>query len=493
MDKSLYFQGRNKIVTILLWFAYLLGLASSILSNSESVAIITYGLAGLFIVIPMTIFTYMRLFTVHLHYYVAIGFSLLILITVIGSPKLSNFFLIYFSLAIVMLYHQIVSIAISGFLGILLSIFFFIRFNETMFYGADIKILIMFTAINLATVIIFVTQAYLGGKTMKKMEQDSTEIEHRRKHVEKLLSKVNDSVAVLTSFNSTFKSKIEKTNHISDELAIAFSEVSKVIEAQASSVTDMNESMHDSGVIVNNVVQNSKTLSLISRKTEQTSNKGQQMIEKLSNNIHQVNASILSASGLMQELNNETQKIGTILGKISEVTEQTNLLALNAAIEAARAGEAGKGFAVVAGEVRKLAESSKNSTTEIATILNEISIKTGQVAKQVHEGEQAVTTSLDMTEQTKSSFIEMLEHSNEVLGQAQLVDQQLQAMEHNFSAIIDEISALSSGSEESSASIEEILASVEEQHTQINQLVDSFKELELLSNQLQHLVKVNKD
>lgn len=143
----------------------------------------------------------------------------------------------------------------------------------------------------------------------------------------------------------------------------------------------------------------------------------------------------------MDRLEHRTGRIGEISTLINDISEQTNLLALNATIEAARAGEQGKGFAVVASEIRNLAERSRESSKEIAKLIEGI--------------KQEINVAVHSTIKNK----EEMEASLFAANNAGLAFKNISAAIEKISAQVQEVS---SSSEEVTASIEEISASIEQ-------------------------------
>ncbi|WP_298032419.1 methyl-accepting chemotaxis protein [uncultured Desulfovibrio sp.] len=212
---------------------------------------------------------------------------------------------------------------------------------------------------------------------------------------------------------------------------------------QAVRVTETATAMEEMNATVAEVARNAGSASEMSAATRQRAEAGAQVVSQAVDSIRRVEKQSLELKDGMRTLSEQAQSIDRIMGVISDIADQTNLLALNAAIEAARAGEAGRGFAVVADEVRKLAEKTMASTTDVGNAILTIQQSAGQSADQVEETVRIIGEATELANKSGEALQQIVEMAD---------------------STADQVRAIATASEQQSASSEEINNSI----TQVN-------------------------
>jgi len=124
--------------------------------------------------------------------------------------------------------------------------------------------------------------------------------------------------------------------------------------------------------------------------------------------IHDLGENIEQASGVINQLADDSQEIGHVLEVIKGIAEQTNLLALNAAIEAARAGEQGRGFAVVADEVRTLAGKTQNSTEDIQNMIERLQAQSKKATNVIQNSLEQSNGAIEKINNAEKELLEII-------------------------------------------------------------------------------------
>ena len=169
--------------------------------------------------------------------------------------------------------------------------------------------------------------------------------------------------------------------------------------------------------------ERARAVAASSRRAVEASKVGREAVEAAVGSMHQVDEQTRSVANTIVTLAERVQAVGEIVDTVTGIADQTNLLALNAAIEASRAGEHGKGFGVVAGEVRALAERSKQATDKVRRILSEIQQATNQAVLSMETGSRVVGETRDAIGQAGDTIQDL----GDLINDAALLGAQIEA------------------------------------------------------------------
>jgi methyl-accepting chemotaxis protein len=186
----------------------------------------------------------------------------------------------------------------------------------------------------------------------------------------------------------------------------------------------------------------------------------------------------------INELKDMIHQVTGFVGIITSIAEQTNLLALNASIEAARAGEAGKGFSVVADEIRKLAEQTSHSASEITSIIDKTSEKTDLAVANIEQSNKLIDEQRDALKITEEAFDKIRRMYKGIVDGFKQTATAMKTINGSSQTVSNQIQELTSRVEEFAASTEEISATGQEQLVSTETIASAAKELDILASRL---------
>ncbi len=250
-------------------------------------------------------------------------------------------------------------------------------------------------------------------------------------------------------------SAIDEVTSTMHEMSVNVQNMVKSTQVQASSVSETSASIDQMVASIQRVADTAKVLLDISNRSREEVHSGITTMEKATDGLNRINATITSSGEIIGALGQRADDIGKIIEVIDDLAEQTNLLALNAAIEAARAGEHGLGFAVVADEVRKLAEKSAQSTKEISELIQSIQKEARKAVENMDRSTGIVNEGLDLGGELNAALKKISNVVTEVYKFAQEIGAATNEQSHGSSQIARATTRLNEITHEINSAVEE--------------------------------------
>ena len=245
------------------------------------------------------------------------------------------------------------------------------------------------------------------------------------------------------------------------QLTSTMNRVEQSSNSQSESAASMAAAVEQLTVSIDQVASNAGDVRKVSDNSKALASDGGKVVQQVVGGMEKINTAVTKAAQTIEDLGKKSEQIQHIVKSIKEIADQTNLLALNAAIEAARAGEQGRGFAVVADEVRKLAEKTSKSTTEISAMTGTISSSTNDAVAEMVAAVEMVKAGSLLAQQAGTAIDGINNGAVQVQSGVEDISSSIEEQSIAGREIAVNVEKVAQMSEENSASVREISTTVE--------------------------------
>lgn len=287
------------------------------------------------------------------------------------------------------------------------------------------------------------------GNALNKLLDDRSvtlrDIDTEHQQLNHSVFKLLQAVAELSERNLTFRAEVteDATGPVADALNLLAEETSSTlinVRDVASEVNKTSQQVNTHLMAVNkfamkeqeravetttqmntilerldSIANTAADTNIMADNTAASTQKAHKSVSETLDGMSVIRETVQETGKRIKKLGERSQEISHVIEIINSIAERTTVLALNASMQAVAAGDAGRGFSVIADEIQRLAESSRESTEQISTLVRNIQLETNTTIATMDQTIEQVINGSTKAEDAAQQMKEVLKTTNELV------------------------------------------------------------------------------